>query len=139
MSEKDLVKVRDLKPGMENVNLEVRVIETSEPKTIQTRKGVRTISEAIIGDDTGRVRATLWGRKAGTLHEGEAVRIEGAWTTSYRGRVVVNIGSRTQVKEVKNDSIPLSDEIPYLEPKAPRARRQSRRRGQEPYYVRPKK
>jgi replication factor A1 len=32
----------------------------------------------VIGDETGRVKVTLWGKHAGTLKEGEAVEIRNA-------------------------------------------------------------
>ncbi len=54
-------KVGNLKPNMESVDVTVRVLEASEARQIQTKNGVRTISEAIVGDETGRVKLTLWG------------------------------------------------------------------------------
>jgi len=121
------VKISELKPGMNNLSLKVRVIEAGEPRIIQTRKGPRTISNAIVGDETGRVKLTLWGDKAGTIHEGEAVEIEGAWTTSYRGEVQLNVGSRGSITEVSGEEVPGSEEIPENTPKAPQSSRSSRR------------
>ncbi|MCD6323619.1 MAG: single-stranded DNA-binding protein, partial [Desulfurococcales archaeon] len=86
------VKVMELKPEMNNLDIVVRVIEAGEPKVINTRSGQRTISEALVGDESGRVKLTLWGKAAGELTEGRAVEIKGAWTTTYRGDVQLNIG-----------------------------------------------
>jgi replication factor A1 len=113
----------DLKAGEEGVHITGRVIETSPPRVIQTRKGPRTISNAVIGDETGRVQATLWGSKAGTLEEGKVVDIQGAWTTSFRGKVQVNIGRSTEVREVEDNTVPPTEEIPEEEPKAPETSR----------------
>jgi len=109
----------DLKPHQENVHVKVRVLETSPPRVIQTRKGPRTISDALLGDETGRVKATLWGRKAGTLEEGIVVDIEGAWTSSYRGQVQLNIGSSTKVNEIDDSEVPPKEDIPEDMPTAP--------------------
>jgi replication factor A1 len=113
----------DLKAGEEGIHITGRVIETTPPRVIQTRKGPRTISNAIIGDETGRVQATLWGSKAGTLEEGKVVDIQGAWTTSFRGKVQVNIGRSTEVKEVEDSTVPPVEDIPEEEPKAPETTR----------------
>lgn len=112
-------RVIDLKPGMENVFLKVRVIKTEAPRIIQTKKGERTISNAVIGDESGRVEAVLWGSQAGTLKDGEAVEIKGAWTTSYKGKVQVNIGRSTEVKEIEDGEVPASESIPEASPQAP--------------------
>lgn len=109
----------DLKPGMENISLRVRVIKTEPSKVIQTKKGARTISNAIIGDESGRTEAVLWGEKAGTLKEGSAVEIKGAWTTSFRGKVQVNIGRSTSVSEIGDEEVPRAEEIPEDSPQAP--------------------
>lgn len=109
----------DLKAGEEGVHITGRVLEASPPRVIQTRKGPRTISNAILGDRTGRVKATLWGSKAGTLEKGKVVDIQGAWTTSFRGKVQINIGRNTEIKEVDDAEAPPAEEIPEDQPSAP--------------------
>lgn len=112
-------KVMDLKPGMSNVDMKVRVLEASPPKTIRTKRGERTISEAVVGDETGRVKLTLWGRAAGTIKEGDAIEIKGGWTTSYRGEVQLNIGGRNTIQSVSDEEVPKAEEVPEERPKAP--------------------
>ncbi len=117
MSE-EVRKVSSLKEGEDNVSVRVRVISTSEPKIIETRKGPRRISEAIVGDETGRIKLTLWGKHAGTLREGEAVEVKGAWTTSYRGDVQLNVGYRGSIERISDDEVPGAEEVPEETPKA---------------------
>ncbi|MCE4619957.1 MAG: OB-fold nucleic acid binding domain-containing protein [Desulfurococcales archaeon] len=116
--EEEVRKISSLKEGEDNVNVRVRVIKTMEPKVIETRKGPRTISEAIVGDETGRIKLTLWGKHAGSLKEGQAVEVSGAWTTSYRGEVQLNVGYKGEVKEVEEGEVPTEEEIPEETPKA---------------------
>ncbi len=120
-------KVMDLKPEMNNLDVVVRVIEAEGPKTINTRAGTRTISEAVVGDETGRVKLTLWGKAAGTVQEDQVVEIKGAWTTTYRGDVQLNIGGTGNVNEVEDIEIPEADEIPEDSPKAPEGYRPQKR------------
>ncbi len=122
-------RIIDLKAGEEHVHITGRVLEAQPPRVIQTRRGPRTISNAIIGDDSGRVQATLWGSKAGTLEEGKVVDIKEAWTTSYRGRVQLNIGKSTEVQEVEDTEAPSAEEIPEEQPTAPDTYRPRREGG----------
>ncbi|MEB3757684.1 MAG: OB-fold nucleic acid binding domain-containing protein [Desulfurococcales archaeon] len=134
--EEENKKISELKPDMDNVSVKVRVIETFEPKTVQTRKGERTISEAIVGDDTGRVKLTLWGDHADTLKEGQAVEVKGGWTTSFRGEVQLNVGFRGEINEIDDEEVPQPDNIPEEVPKGESQRRRygSRRYGQSRGY-----
>lgn len=116
----DRTSVIDLKPGQENVHVIVRVLETTPPHIIQTRKGPRTISKALLGDETGRVKATLWGRKAGVLKRDQVVDVAGAWTTVFRGQVQLNIGSGSSIQVVNETMVPPKDKIPNNTPKIPR-------------------
>lgn len=121
------VKINELKPGIENISIRGRVISAGPPKTIQTKNGLRTISEAVLGDETGRVRVTLWGKHAGTLKEGDVVEIRNAWTSAYRGEVQVNISSKSELVVVEDETIPNAEDIPEEFVKAPedyRPRRQ---------------
>ncbi len=117
MSSPKNIKVIGLKPGMENVNIIVRVLEAGQPRVIQTRAGLRTISEAVVGDDSGRIKLVLWGRHAGKVKTGQVIRINGAWVTSFKGLVQLNVGSRGKITE---ESIEFPDEssIPAASPKA---------------------
>ncbi len=139
--EKDVkeTKISELQPGMNNVSVKVRVIEAQEPRVINTRKGPRTISEAVVGDETGRTRLTLWGHAAGSLKQGEAVEIHGAWTTAYRGQVVLNVGGKSNIEHVEDQEVPQPDEVPEETPKAPEGYRPPRRgMGRSPYRRRPR-
>ncbi|WP_042667494.1 OB-fold nucleic acid binding domain-containing protein [Desulfurococcus amylolyticus] len=109
----------DLKPGMEKVTVKARVIKIEAPRVIRTKKGPRTISNAILGDETGRVETTLWGEKAGTLQEGDAVEVHGAWTTEFKGKVQLNIGKSSEIVKIDDSSVPHSGEIPEDSPTAP--------------------
>jgi Single-stranded DNA-binding replication protein A (RPA), large (70 kD) subunit and related ssDNA-binding proteins len=122
-------KVGNLKPGMENVNLTVRVIEAGEPRQIQTKNGTRTISEAIVGDETGRIKLTLWGNLAGSVKAGSVVKIDNAWTTAYKGQVQLNAGSKSQITETQEDGVPEADQIPENIPSAGDYRRPPQRGG----------
>ena len=117
MSEQE--KVGNLKPNQENISVTVRVLEAEEPKTIRTKNGIRTISEAVVGDDTGRVKLTLWGNLAGKVKEGMVVRIDNAWTTAFRGKVQLNAGSKSTITQVDDDMVPPANSIPTNEPEAP--------------------
>ncbi|AFZ70354.1 OB-fold nucleic acid binding protein [Caldisphaera lagunensis DSM 15908] len=111
-------KVSDLREGEDNVSIKVRVLSVDEPKVIHTKRGDRTISEAIVGDESGRIKLTMWGNQAGKINEGDAIELKGAWTTSFKGDVQLNIGSRGEINKIDEGSLPKPEDIPENTPKA---------------------
>lgn len=115
-------RIMDLRVGMRNVSIKGRVLETGETKVVETKRGPATLSEAVVGDESGRVKVTLWGDHAGTLSEGDVVRIDGGWTTSFRGKVQFNAGRETRIEKLGDGEAPQPDEIPEDMPEAPERR-----------------
>jgi replication factor A1 len=108
-----------------SVTIKGRVLEVSEKRTVNTKYGPTEMSEAVIGDETGRVRVTLWGDKAGSLKEGEVVEIKDAWAKSYRGEVQISVGKRSTITKLSDDEAPPAEEIPETRPRAYRGRGRS--------------
>jgi len=126
-------KIAELGPGEDGLNVRGRILEAGDPRVVETRGGLRTLSEAVIGDETGRVKLTLWGNHAGTVKAGETVEVQNAFTTVYRGRVQLNVGSRGSIVRIADEEVVKEEEIPEVYPEAPtgwdRARRRYGRRG----------
>ncbi|MEM4464208.1 MAG: single-stranded DNA-binding protein [Ignisphaera sp.] len=117
MSE-SVTKVKDLKPGMENISAAVRVLESYGVRTIDTKAGTRTLGEYMVGDDTGKVKLVVWGSKAPSLGIGDVVEIKNAWVTVFKGEVQLNAGKNSSIEKLPDSAIPSADEIPNEVPKA---------------------
>ncbi|MEO3992901.1 MAG: single-stranded DNA-binding protein [Desulfurococcaceae archaeon TW002] len=113
-------KISNLKPGMNRVNLVVRVISVEPSRTINTRSGLRTITEAVVGDETGKVKLTMWGKAlTDKLKEGDSIEIRNAWTTVFKGLVQLNVGGEENIKISSEEALPEPGEIPDKYPQAP--------------------
>jgi len=128
-------KIGNLKGGMENIEVTARVLEIGEQKVVQTKNGPRTIREVMVGDDTGRVKLTLWGSQGDTVKEGQVIKVENAWTTVFKGQVQLNAGSRSKISEASEASVPEADQVPETSPTddSPPQRRGFRGRGRRNY------
>jgi replication factor A1 len=125
-----VTRVIDLREGMDGVSVRVRVLEAGEAKVIETRNGPRTISEALVGDESGRVRLTLWGKLAGSIKKGEAIEIRGAWTTVYKGQVQLNVGAKGSIVRIGDEDVVREDDVPEDTPKPKTQYTQTTRRPQ---------
>ncbi len=134
------VKVADLKPDMNGVNLVARVVSVEPSRTINTRAGLRTITEVTIGDETGRVKLTLWGRAlADKLKQGDSIEVKNAWTTVFKGVVQLNAGGEENISVSSVKELPSPEEVPENYPQAPEGYRPEQRRMQERRFQRPRR
>lgn len=119
----EYTRISDLRGNMDNVSVKVRVLEAGEATVINTKNGPRTISEAIVGDESGRVKLTLWGKAAGTIKKGDVIEIKGGWTTVFRGQVQLNVGVKGTIVKLDNSEAPAEEDIPESTPAQQEERR----------------
>ena len=51
-------------------------------------------------DDTGRIKLTLWGEDIGKVKNGDTVSVQGAYTTTFRNEVQLNVPKKSGKLEV---------------------------------------
>ncbi|MEM1514498.1 MAG: OB-fold nucleic acid binding domain-containing protein [Thermoproteota archaeon] len=88
------MKIRDLKDGMRGVNLVAKVLEVSEPREVISRFDGRAyrVADAIIGDETGTIKLSLWNEQIGQVNINDTVKIENGYIRSFRGEKQLNVG-----------------------------------------------
>jgi len=85
------MKISDIKRGLSNISLQAKVIDISEPRAVQTRYGQKNVADATLEDDTGQISLTLWEEKISSISVGDTISIEGAFVTSFRDKLQLNI------------------------------------------------
>ena len=88
------MKIKDLREGMKRVSIEAKVIEKSDAREVQSRAGDQTyrVSDAVIADETGSIKLTLWNEQIDRVNVDDVVKIENGYVTSFRGEMQLNAG-----------------------------------------------
>lgn len=94
------MKISDLKEGMGKVSLEVKIVSKEEPREVSTKFGETKVANAIIEDDTGRFKLSLWGDDA-DIPEGSKVKIENGFVSSYREELQLSAGKFGKISVVE--------------------------------------
>ena len=95
------VKIGELRPGMEHVDLNVRIINLKEPRKVTSYTGVEHILvEGEVEDETGRAVLTVWNDLISQL-EGvgidDLVELRNCFITSFQGVIHVNVGRDSEI------------------------------------------
>jgi len=98
-------QIKDLRIGMKSVDLKAEVVEVAEPKLVVTRFGNHaSVANALISDETGKIKMCLWNEQIKSISEGDTIQIENATISAFRGEKQVRIRKNslllTQRKEI---------------------------------------
>ncbi|MCD6445638.1 DNA-binding protein [Candidatus Bathyarchaeota archaeon] len=88
------MKIKELRNGMKHVNVEAKVVEKSEPREVVSRYRNTThrVATAVISDETGTIKLTLWNEQIGQVNVDDTVKVENGYVTSFRGEIQLNVG-----------------------------------------------
>jgi replication factor A1 len=86
-------KIGDLKVGMKKVNVKAEVLEIPESKIVYTRYGTTAcISNALIKDETGSMKMSLWNQQIDMVHKGDVIDIRNGKVTWFSGERQLQLG-----------------------------------------------
>ena len=88
------MKIKDLRNGMKRVSIEAKVTEKSDPREVTSRFKNETfnVANAVITDETGSIKLTLWNEQIDQVNIDNIVKIENGYVTSFKGEIQLNIG-----------------------------------------------
>jgi len=87
------MKISELKSGMRRVDLAAKVTEVSQSREVMTRFGeVSRVATAVISDDSGTIKLTLWNENIDKVSPNSQVQIENGYVTTFRGENQLNVG-----------------------------------------------
>jgi replication factor A1 len=96
------MKINELKPAMNNVNIKGKIAELKEPREVMTKFGTTTtLTEATLEDDSGTIKLTLWGQQSEGIEEGAEVEIIKGFTKEFRDELQLGISKGGSVKVVQ--------------------------------------
>jgi replication factor A1 len=94
--------IRDLRAGMNQVNLKAKVLEVTKPKHVVTRYGnYASLAKALIEDETGKIKLCLWNNQVDFVSAGATVQIENAQVSAFRGESQLSLGKNGTVNNVE--------------------------------------
>jgi replication factor A1 len=96
-------KIEDLRVGMKKVNVNAEVLETSEPAKVHTQfRDNALVSNALIGDDTGKIMLCLWDQQVNTVSVGNCIEIKNAHVATFKGEKQLRLGKNGTIRILEN-------------------------------------
>jgi replication factor A1 len=88
------LKIGELQSGMKRVEIEASVVDKGAPRQVKARFGdeMFNVADAIVQDDSGSIKLTLWNEQIDQVNIGDNIKIENGYVTSFKGEIQLNVG-----------------------------------------------
>ncbi|RWS10271.1 SOSS complex subunit B1-like protein [Dinothrombium tinctorium] len=106
----DTINIRDLKPGMKNLNLTFIVLEVGAPNTTKEGHEVRTCK---IGDKTATMNISVWDEAGTYLQQGDICRLIKGYASIWKGCLTLYTGKGGEIKKI-GEFCMLFSEVPNM-------------------------
>ncbi|HET6457755.1 MAG TPA: OB-fold nucleic acid binding domain-containing protein [Nitrosopumilaceae archaeon] len=89
-----MTSISQLRSGMTKLDTVEGTIESiSEPRTVNLKAGGQAqVADAIIKDETGQIKLTLWDAQIKMVKAGSKVTVENGYINSFKGENSLNVG-----------------------------------------------
>ena len=87
------MKIENLRVGMKKVNVIAKVLETSEPSKVHTQfRDNALVSNAWIGDETGKIMLCLWDQQVNAVSVGNCIEVKNAHVAMFKAKKQLRLG-----------------------------------------------
>jgi replication factor A1 len=92
--ETSALEIKALTTGMKRVEVEATIVDKGNARQVQSRFGNETfnVADAIIQDETGTIKLTLWNEQIDQVKVGDRIKIENGYVTSFKSETQLNVG-----------------------------------------------
>ena len=95
------MKISELKAGMRNVSITGKVDSVGDPRTVNLKSGgTNTVADAIISDESGSMKLSLWGDDINKIQPGDRISVENGYINTFKGENSISIGKFGKMTKV---------------------------------------
>jgi len=98
-----MVKISELVVRQGNVDVEGTIKEVGEMKTFNKFGKELRVADAILEDDSGSIKLTLWNDDATSFKEGDSVKISNGYVNEFQGEKQLTSGKFGKIEKVDGD------------------------------------
>ena len=89
-----MTSINQLRSGMTKLDTVEGTIESiGEPRTVNLKAGGQAqVADAILKDETGQIKLTLWDAQIKMVKAGSKITVENGYINSFKGENSLNVG-----------------------------------------------
>ncbi len=95
--------IAELKPGMKSVNITFKIMNTSDERSVESRKTSETfrVVDAQVGDSTGTILMPIWNETIDTIEVDTTYTLTNGYTGLFKGNLRLQLGKFGSIAEAE--------------------------------------
>jgi replication factor A1 len=98
------MEIKDLQANQGNIDIVAVVMTKDEPRTFEKFGKQGRVANAMIKDETGEVKITLWNDDIDTVNIGDKIHIQNGWCSEYRDEKQLSSGKFGKIEVVGKEA-----------------------------------
>lgn len=94
------LKINQIRKGMRDLELVAKVVRKFDVREFNTGERSGKVGNLVLGDETGTIRAALWGSAADNvsqLNENDVVKVESAYVRENQGNPEIHLNDKSKI------------------------------------------
>lgn len=104
------MKINDLQPRQGSVEVEGVIVELGETRTYNKFGRELRVADAIIKDDSGNVKLTLWNDDIGRFKSGDRIKVINGYVNEFQGEMSLTSGKFGKIEKLEGGEVNESGE-----------------------------
>lgn len=110
------MKISELNIGQGNVEVEGTIKEIGETKTFNKFGKDLSVANAMLEDESGSVKLTLWNDDVNRFKDGDKLKVVNGYVNEFQGEKQLTSGKFGSLEKVDGESAPAAEEAPTEAP-----------------------
>lgn len=95
------MEIKDLQANQGNIDIVAVVTTKDEPRTFEKFGKQGRVANAMIKDETGEIKVTLWNDDIDVVNVGDKIHIQNGWCSEYRDEKQLSSGKFGKIEVVE--------------------------------------
>ncbi len=113
---RNTMKISELNIGQGNVEVEGTIKEIGETKTFNKFGKDLSVANAMLEDESGSVKLTLWNDDVNRFKDGDKLKVVNGYVNEFQGEKQLTSGKFGSLEKVDGESAPAAEEAPTEAP-----------------------
>lgn len=109
----DCIAIKDIRPGLKNINVQFIVLEVGNATVTKENREVRTFK---VADQTACINVSIWGEPGNLLFPGDIVRLTKGYAVIWRQCLTLYSGKNGEIHKIGDFCMLFNEQLNMSEP-----------------------
>ncbi|MFA6022778.1 MAG: OB-fold nucleic acid binding domain-containing protein [Candidatus Pacearchaeota archaeon] len=100
------MKISELKSGQGKANITATIKSIEEPRTFDKFGKQISVANAVIADESGEIKLTLWNQDIEKVKVGDIIKITNGYVNEFKGELQLTTGKFGKMEVLDKDNLP---------------------------------